>query len=212
MEPIFLNYSITVCTSCIEFVSSDNNKKYKTCDPHCYLPSIRVNILGSYLLRACWEMNWGGTCKKCKCSYKVYMHIIYENKEIYKEVEDDHIKKLIDEKKSDQEVISEFLKRVEKRINDLKKEQDKIIEISAKLANFLKQNAIVPFNDAFLDYLKHIIKQEREKYNVGDNEKNRIEKLENLKDHYINQKEIFEKAQDSKILNPVDVSYLVQQI
>src|SRR5205823_10302136 len=90
----------------------------------------------------------------------------YENEIITKSIVDQNVEMQISEKKSDQETKKAIIKEFQSRVNQLQEEQKQINKISLKFAQFLRQNAIAAFNDAYADYLDHFINEEKIKKNV----------------------------------------------
>ena len=71
--------------------------------------------------------------------------------------------KNIAEKGSVKEKKKEFLKQLEAKINELEYEKMVIMESAAKFATFMKNSAMIPYNDSFIDYLDHLIYVEENK-------------------------------------------------
>ena len=65
-----------------------------------------------------------------------------------------------DEKKTKEDRI----KTLDDVIRNMKAEKMKLFEISAKFGSFLKQNAILPYNDAVLEYFTMSINQVIKEY------------------------------------------------
>ena len=96
-------------------------------------------------------------------------------------------KRIIEEKESKNERLAELNAQVEKKVDELEHEIEKILNAAATFAAFMK-DAIVPYNDAFGDYLDTLI-------NVEENQ------LDDLKDHkqienLKRQKEVYEQEVD----------------
>ena len=53
------------------------------------------------------------------------------------------------------------IKTLDDAIKNMEEEKNKLFETSAKFGSFLKQNAILPYNDAILEYFKISINQVR---------------------------------------------------
>ena len=79
-------------------------------------------------------------------------------------------------------------------IKELNKERETIMEFAANFGSFLKHNAMVPYNDAFNDYIDMLIQDEQNKAEHAD--KKKIERLLNDKKVYENNKEVLIKALD----------------
>uniref|UniRef100_A0AC34QC98 Uncharacterized protein n=1 Tax=Panagrolaimus sp. JU765 TaxID=591449 RepID=A0AC34QC98_9BILA len=101
-------------------------------------------------LKHCNAMNELHRCRHCGCSYKVHMHIYFEQKKIYQEIKP--IKKYFFQKIDGKQII-------EKRISSFKEEQIKISEAMAKFASFLKKYSIWEYNKGFEDLMMLEIKK-----------------------------------------------------
>ena len=84
---------------------------------------------------------------------------------------------MIFEKGSFKENKEEFLKQTEKKTKDLVFEVKKILDGAAAFAMFMKKFAIIPYNDAFGEYLNYLIRvEEGQPEDVRD-----TKQIENLK-------------------------------
>ena len=92
--------------------------------------------------------------------------------------------------------ISENLRRpysaptssLQDRITQLKLEEDFILKTYARFSDFLESNSIAPYNDAFIEYLDHFIKEEKRKHNHAKNEGSLLTDLTSLHDQYTTEK------------------------
>ena len=151
--------------------------------------NIPCDLVNDSRLRSCAAMNKNGNCGKCGCCWNKHMHIAYENEIIAKRIVDQNVKLQISKKQSDQETKKAIIKEFQIRVNQLQKEQQKINKISLKFAQFLRQNAIAAFNDAYADYFDHFINEEKiMKYADPINYDEEIIKgLETTKKNYLKQ-------------------------
>ncbi|CAG8591739.1 8010_t:CDS:1, partial [Funneliformis caledonium] len=107
----------------------------------------------------------------------------------------------------------------QKRIDQLKQEQQIITDINVKFAQFLRQSAIAIFNNVYADYLDHFIEQEKIKKCVDpDNYDDEILKgIETSKIVYMEKIEAIKKAienNDPSVppISPEDISNLEEQL
>lgn len=190
----------TVCTSphCIQLrtIPGTNEKKiiYKTiCHVNCELEGIYEDVVGAEGLRQCWAMNGTDWCKNCTCPWAKHMHISYKFKEESVLVEDLTIEKLIREKSKDRSVKQQMITALEKTIQDYKAEQEKILEISSKFGSFLKNHAILPYNDAFEAHVRHELDlATADAYVTGDNTK--VHTLKRLLEQYAEKKKLLDEV------------------
>ncbi|CAI2171856.1 14214_t:CDS:10 [Funneliformis geosporum] len=210
LEPVQLGYPRTVCTSkcCVEVLTiGENNslkkKNYKThCHTRCYLDNVECNVVNNSALQKCNAMR-DGICKKCGCIWDKHMHISYENRHVIKHIVDLNIENQIKETKSFQEKKKAIIEDKQKRIDQLKNEQQIITDINVQFAQFLRQSAIAIFNNAYADYLDHFIEQEKIKKN---RKKEYMEKIEAIN------KAIENNDPSVPPVSPEDISNLEEQL
>ena len=91
------------------------------------------------------------------------MHITYTTTTVETEFLSHEAQKNIQEKGSVKEKKEEFLRHLENKITDLEYERIIIMESAAKFATFMKETALIPYNDSFNDYLDMLINDEQSK-------------------------------------------------
>ncbi|CAG8458434.1 11227_t:CDS:1, partial [Ambispora gerdemannii] len=226
LAPIRLPYPRTVCTSagCVKTIQIEQLNIYKTdyithCHPHCYLDNVKQNVINNAVLKECFAMNSSGNCKVCKCHWSKHMFINYENKIVIKNIFDPKIKKQISENKTYQEKKQAILEQFEARRIQLEKEKEIIEGISLKFAQFLRENALAPFNDAYADYLDLFINEEKriKSENPLNYNNEFLNRLEETKNSYIRNLTIIQKSIETKrssipLLSPEDIAHLEQQL
>lgn len=102
-----------------------------------------------------------------------------------------------DDKKSFQDKERVIIENYRTKIDNLKEQKKKITDINVKFAQFLQQNAIAAFNDAYADYLDLFISEEKMKKmsTKPDNYDDKILKaLENSKRAYSEEITAIKKA------------------
>jgi hypothetical protein len=82
---------------------------------------------------------------------------------------------------------------IDQRINDLRKEQEEIEDIFIKLSKFLHVNAILPFNDESIQYLRFLIRIERMKNEAGIRNNDVVEGLSKIIMTYEDSMDAFKK-------------------
>jgi hypothetical protein len=106
------------------------------------------------------------------------------------------------------------IETIEKRINDLKEEQEAIIKVSTQLTQFLHENALTPVNDDILEYIQHFIREEQMKKNGGVQNDGIIDGLNKLLVDYKNEMEILQQglkmSQTSLATNSSNQTNIVQ--
>jgi septation ring formation regulator EzrA len=84
-----------------------------------------------------------------------------------------------------------WLSTIHNRINDLKEEQQCMMEIAVKLSCYLHRNAISPYNDDFIAYLDLFIHEEQLKQTVDHQNDIILEELQHLSDQYKQEIELY---------------------
>lgn len=203
LEAIQLGYPRTVCTAskCISVIAvGDNEKKeykkeFKTvCHDQCQITTDK-DIVGCPELQHCCAMlpSEGSTCRECGCPWFAHMHITYETKQVSTKIVDKNIQQLLSDKKSAVEAISLHKKQLEEVIKELETENVHLVNVSARLACFLRHNAICPVNDAIGDYMDLLIDSEKGKVAVGGNP-TALDNLKQTKQAYLQEIGIIEDA------------------
>ena len=91
------------------------------------------------------------------------MHVTYVVHIEEKEFLLNDTQKKINAKKTKKEKQEELIRELELRSRELTKEKAEIFECVVTFGVFLKKNAIVPFNDTFVDYMDMLIYDEQSK-------------------------------------------------
>jgi hypothetical protein len=104
------------------------------------------------------------------------MHVTYEFKKRLGYIE-------IDENPSSRS-LERILSRIDRRIDQLKQEQDIIRHICARLTLFLRVNSISPTNEDVIEYINLFIREEKQKLDAGSNNEQVIRGLENMIEEY----------------------------
>ena len=87
-----------------------------------------------------------------------------------------------------------WLSIIHNRINDLKEEQLRMMDIAVKLSCYLHRNAISPYNDDFLAYLDLFIHEEQLKQTSDQHNEILLEELQRLSHRYKQEVELFKKT------------------
>ncbi|GBC01566.1 hypothetical protein RclHR1_04230011 [Rhizophagus clarus] len=226
IEPVKLKFPRTVCTdsNCVGLLQISDNIKtidyVKHCCSHCSLRFSKYNVINNKVLIFCSAIKLkDGKCKVCGCHWNKHMHITYENRYIINDIIDENVELQISGTRSDQETKRAIIEEHQRRGDQLRKEQTEIKEISLKFAQFLRQNAIAAFNDAYADYLDLFINEEKIKRNANSsNYDDRIlEGLKITRVTYLKQVEIIKQAIENNDsskppITPKEIVELEQQL
>ena len=211
-----LGYPRTTCTesSCIEIRIIDGRQKInhvRKCHEHCYLTGVQLECTNNPKLYHCAAMS-NGVCNECHHDYKVHIHIQTEMYEVTNEVDDVGIRDQLQENLSDETRKQAAVTIIETRIAEYQKEQREIEQAAAKFGCFLKRNAITPYNDARIEYLNHLIREEKQKAQFS-NDNAAIDSLEETKRMYLEEVDLIHRsADDDAFLDPEMISNLVESL
>ena len=198
-----LDYPMTVCAAeeCkrYEFIgeSRERNTIYaQICHDHCNIRA-PVETTNNEQLRGCAAMSDGKcTRPKCRHDFRVHMHITYKTTVVEEEFLSKETQKRIMEKKDGKSKKEAFIDELEKKIKKLEEEKDYIYDCASHFGIFLKENALIPYNDSFGAYLDMLIKEEEDKEKeIRDNKK--IEKMKKEKKTYEQKKIVIMKNIES---------------
>lgn len=189
-----LDHAMTVCAheDCKEYqfvgMARERQTNYKTiCHDHCNVPGVPVETPNNEQLRGCLAMDPSGTCKNCQHNYKSHMHMTYTTTFKEKTFLSDEILAQINKVTDVKGKKEALIRELEKQIKENKEEQEIIYKCASHFGAFLKQNATIPYNDIFSDFLDTLIKDEEAKPKEIRDDK-RIEQLKKDKVSYEEQK------------------------
>ncbi|PAV83024.1 hypothetical protein WR25_24982 [Diploscapter pachys] len=168
-----LDYPRTVCTGtkCVDIQTLPNSNTtmtiYKTiCHDGCGLNGIVPETCPCQELQNCAAMDRSSPsnviCSICGCSWSVHMHIKFEQIKVNIMVKNSVTEQLLQQNLTSKEKQKILIQSFNDRVEKYRKEQKKIDEVCAKFGAFLKENSILPYNDAIEDYLK---------FNIGELER-----------------------------------------
>ena len=95
---------------------------------------------------------------------------------------------------SDANNTESALGAIEKRIADLRNEQEQLTKVCAHLTQFLRANSLNPINDDVVEYTELFIKEEKIKRNNGAQNENIIDGLQKLLEDYRHEMIISQQA------------------
>ncbi|KAK4239021.1 hypothetical protein C8A03DRAFT_32944 [Achaetomium macrosporum] len=159
----------TVCThgECVEvrndFAGRDETViVYKTmCHKPCYLSGAKWNQKGDPELRECSAMDGAGFCRLCSHNYMDHMHIYYDYKSITYKHENQDVSRALIERATDIELQQQAIELRKTAIEEFKLEHAQVQEAAIQFGFFLQRHAIEPYNDATVEYVDHLINQEK---------------------------------------------------
>jgi GTPase SAR1 family protein len=166
----------TVCThgDCVEvrndFAGRDETViVYKTmCHKPCYLGNeVKRNQKGDEALRNCSAMDGKEFCTGCTHNYLDHMHIYYDYRSLTYRHENKDVSRELIKHASDIELQQAAIRLRETAIAEFRLEHTQVQEAAIQFGFFLKRHAIEPYNDATIEYVDHLIQQEKLKVKSG---------------------------------------------
>ena len=196
-----LGYPRTVCThpKCIEYIAAgkDNIQQVnyrQHCHPHCGLSGVPTETVGDSRLQGCAAMAADRTtCRICTHSYNVHMHRTYDLVTVKRSFISEEVQKKIKEKKDAKSKMEAIVQEMTSLQFEFKSEQQEVFRVSAAYGAFLRDAALIPYNDALGDYLDMIIHQEEEKHS-DLRDQDMIYRLHQQKKAYEEEKKAIESA------------------
>jgi len=190
---------------------------YKTrCHNPCSLRNVTADQIAHPKLIKCSAFKGNnGICKQCKHLWQVHLHILYELRPEQKVIRSkDTEDKLA---AATTEIEKKKIAIVEKQtfIAAIKAEYEEIEGAAIRFSLFLKKNSITPYNDATIDYLGFMIKEEKGKVAVGG-DPTKLDNLEKYRVQYQEQVKILSERMESgkncELLTAQEVNKRVQDL
>lgn len=146
-------------------------KIYKShCHPVCWLTDVEIDVMRHPGLIDCAAFD-GNNCKLCGHHWQHHLHVIYELHEETAMVIDNGVLQQLHNHADDVTLKKTAIAQNELRVQEYKQEREIIRDTAAKFCVFLKNNSLVPYNDALIAYLDFLIKEEQAKVQVGGSDK-----------------------------------------
>jgi GTPase SAR1 family protein len=189
---------------------------YKTlCHAPCYLNGIAVDDIGNAGLKGCWAMAGKDNCRVCGHPWMSHLHINYELKEGTKEINDPEIEEALERNATFREKKQAAIAAKKRLIEQLEVELQMFRDAAAQFSIFLKRNAIMPYNDATLEYLDRHLEDERSKVIAGGS-RDKLERLTQYRKQYEQQVHILDeymkKGEHHMLLDQAGVELLLRQL
>ena len=198
-----LRHPITVCThkDCTEYKLIGKSKQQETifkqiCHEPCYeVKGIPVEATNIQQLYQCEAMAASGRCKYCKHNYRDHMHMTYTTSLVEKTFLSDDVQQEINKLTNVKDKKQKFIAFLEKNIEEYEEEKEILYKCASPFGAFLKQNAMIAYNDSFICYLDMLIRVEQIE---EDGDEDRINQLMKDKRTY----EMMKKAIIEETSNP----------
>jgi hypothetical protein len=162
---------------------------YKTiCHKHCSRPNVQEDMVADPGLMTCHCIIQSGpeagTCRRCSHSWQEHLHIRYELLPDTTIVTDSFVEQELRQNSSSTQVQEKLLQSKVRAIKAFNREHEAIKQATSKFTLFLRHNSITPYNDATVEYLDFLIKDEKSKVQVGA-EPRRLEELERYRAEHL---------------------------
>jgi hypothetical protein len=150
----------------------------------CSLREIRAYVPGALGLKGCaaFDKN-NGVCYTCKHGWRDHEHILVWYTEMTEITDDPEVVLLLSKTNNEVKAKAAALGALDNQIAEFKEEHRKIQEAAAKFTVYMQQNSITVYNDAALEYLRHLIKEENVKVQLGGDD-TRLEALKKECEQY----------------------------
>ncbi|KAH0558917.1 hypothetical protein GP486_004456 [Trichoglossum hirsutum] len=230
LEAVQVNRGRTVCghSDCLgfrDYYVDDGARIEKTivyksiCHDSCLLSGIRVESKGHGNLVYCDAMDRVSSeeinCMKCGHNWREHLHIKHELHPKMVTKKNTTIEEQLRNNASDIEVRETAIAVMKIMIEELQGEHDEIKQAAVQFSIFLEQSSIAPYNDATIEYLKHLIENEKSKIAVGGGNEH-LKNLEQYLSEYKEQIEFFtsllERGDTCQLLDQRGVDRRVKQL
>lgn len=171
---------------------------YKTmCHRPCMLGAkIKRNEKGHPELERCVVMDGGVFWVVCSHHFMDHMHIYYDDKPVTHRHKDEAVDQNLLKNTNDIELQQEAIQMRKTAIEEFEIEYKQVQDAAIHFGFFLKRHAIGPYNDATVEYVDHLIHQERMKIKIGGRA-DELNRLEKYKSDHLERVVILTKAMES---------------
>ena len=151
----------------------------------CYLTEVPVAVRGTEKLAGCaaFASSGGKTCSHCQHNWRDHEHIMVEYTATSQKTTDPGVQAALNNNGSLVTVKEAQIKALQTQISELKNEHRFIQEAAAKFSIYMKNHSITHYNDATIEYMEQLIRDERSKLRAGER-RDRLERLERDKAQY----------------------------
>eukprot|EP00054_Salpingoeca_dolichothecata_P011455 m.63590 g.63590 ORF g.63590 m.63590 type:complete len:292 (+) comp19474_c0_seq1:2-877(+) len=187
----------TVCVegNCIQYPADGQHPVYpKPCHRQCSIDEAATNKTDTPELQYCRAMRGNPNCQKCGHSWRRHMHITSVTDQVEVEVDDPLVVAHLQKKKGEKQTQEQNMAQYKEQVKKLEKERQMVIEINARCACFLKNSAILNFNDDYRNLLERQLDEAEKFSKVGQVHATKIKNLRKALAEYKEEKERFEEA------------------
>jgi hypothetical protein len=163
----------------------------------CCLTNVPVGKVGTPELVNCAAFS-RETCRTCEHHWSEHEHIVLEYSKSSQTYTDPKVQQELEQNGDTVKAKEAQIQALQRQIAELKNEHREIQEAAAKFSIYLKSNSITHYNDATIEYLEHLIKDEKTKVGAGGSRAH-LESLEKDLDRY---KQFIKMMQEGSKTNP----------
>ncbi|KAF9884687.1 hypothetical protein FE257_001316 [Aspergillus nanangensis] len=212
----------TVCAhkDCVEPYFDEGNQEQvllrkNLCHNPCCLTNVPVGKVGTPELVGCYAFSQSKeSCLVCKHHWREHEHILVEYEKQQETTTDPHVVRELAQNGDMIKAKERTLQRLAATIAELQQEHTAIQEAAAKFSLYLKHNSITHYNDETVEYMEHLIRDERTKVRTGQN-RAQLDTLEASLDKYRQFMQTMEKGKDGtpgKQYQPLDEKGIAQLV
>ncbi|KAI9770501.1 MAG: hypothetical protein M1839_003182 [Geoglossum umbratile] len=136
------------------------------CHDPCSLTEIMPDVRGAKGITGCYAFT-GGKCRKCSHTPEDHMHIRVLYSEETETTIDPIVQAKLNANASDVQIKEAQMNALKRRIAEYEREQDLLEDAQAKFSYYLEKNSITVYNNVTIEYLDHLIKDEKTKRGPG---------------------------------------------
>ncbi|OIW25493.1 hypothetical protein CONLIGDRAFT_718320 [Coniochaeta ligniaria NRRL 30616] len=214
----------TVCThaECVDFRSDFEGRDevtiiYKTlCHRPCYLHNVTPRTKGDPQLQKCAAMDARGMCG-CGHSWWDHMHSYVEYQPMTYKHRDDAVNSDLLANASNIQIKEEAIRMKKTAIEEYRLEHEHVQTTAIQFGFFLKRHAIMPYNDATLEYIDMLIDQEKMKLTVGGKvSHDALDALERYRAEHLEKvavlKSAMERGDDNELLDDAGIRQAIDAL
>lgn len=174
----------TVCThpSCCDLkrdIDGEVTTLYRTiCHDSCRLPGVTGDCVGDRGLIDCraFKYNPDRSCSHCHHPWRQHMHSFYILDEVRVQIKDKEVEHRLKQNMSDVALRKQVICDIQQYQEEYQHERNQLQRATARFVTYLKENAILPINDATEDYYNQLIRGEENKIQLGKERKYNVDK------------------------------------
>ncbi|KAH7131981.1 hypothetical protein B0J11DRAFT_455530 [Dendryphion nanum] len=203
-------------TSQVSGSDSDLKIRKSLCHNPCSLKEVRAYQPGAAGLEGCAAFyKNAGICLTCRHAVADHEHILVWYSEKTEIHDDPKVLQALQQTNNESQAKAAAVAALDLQIAEFREEHQKIQEAAAKFTVYMQENSITIYNDATLEYLRHLIKEENVKVQLGGSD-TRFEALKKECEQYEAYVEAIKDARSRGLPGAVPdekgVSRLVQEL